>query len=102
MDSLNRIRCVWNDKNVTIPVKHVKNTSCSHSAVPYLFRFLTDIVPSADLVVARKHVHGHHADGEGDGPHDHFPGVGGHKQPMHAKKPSEHDFCIFWREKASK
>ena len=32
-------------------------------------------VPAADLIVPCEHVHGHHADGEGDRADDHLPGV---------------------------
>lgn len=47
-------------------------------------------VPATDLVVAGEHVHGHHADGEGDGAHDDLPGVGGHQVAVHTEQTGQH------------
>lgn len=56
----------------------------------HLFTFGAIKVPSTDLVITCEHVHGHHADSEGDGANDHLPGVGGHQEAVHTEKASQH------------
>lgn len=56
----------------------------------HLLRSRTVQVPAADLVVASEHVHGHHANGEGDGADDHLPGVRRHQEAMGVEQGAEH------------
>ena len=52
-------------------------------------------VPAADLIVPCEHVHGHHADGEGDRADDHLPGVWGHEHAVHAEQAGQHDVAAM-------
>ena len=66
-----------------------------------LFKLRTFIIPTTDLIVASKHVHGHHADGQRHCPHYDFPGMGGHKEAVHSEKSWQH--CSYrvlgsWKE----
>lgn len=66
-----------------------------------LFKLRTLVIPATDLTVASKHVHGHHANGQGHRPHYDFPGMGGHKEAMHSEKSGQH--CSYrilgsWKE----
>lgn len=56
----------------------------------YLFRFRAVEVPTADLVIAGEHVHGHHTDGEGHCTHDNLPGVRGHQEAVHTEETRQH------------
>lgn len=51
-----------------------------------LFKLWTLIIPTTDLIVTGKHVHGHHTDGQCYCPHYDFPWMGGHKEAMHSEK----------------
>lgn len=61
---------------------------CSQYQINFtnLFKLWTLIIPTTDLIVASKHVHGHHTDGQCHRPHYDFPGMGGHKEAMHSEK----------------
>lgn len=61
-----------------------------HECTTHLFCLGAVEVPAADLVVAGEHVHGHHADGEGDGADDHLPGVRGHQEAVHTEQVGQH------------
>lgn len=66
-----------------------------------LFKLRTFVIPATDLVVASKHVHGHHADGQRHRPHYDFPGVGRHKEAVHSEKSWQHCHCGIlgsWKE----
>lgn len=51
-----------------------------------LFKLRTLVIPTTDLIITGKHVHGHHTDGQCHCPYYDFPGVGSHKEAMHSEK----------------
>lgn len=63
---------------------------CKINLNPYFFKFGALIIPATDLVIPSEHLHGHHADGEGDCPHNDFPWVGGYKKAMHSEESGQH------------
>lgn len=56
----------------------------------YLLVLGTVKVPTTNAVIASKHVHGHHADGESHSGYNHLPRMRGHKQAMESEKSAQH------------
>lgn len=56
----------------------------------HLFCFRAVKVPTTDLIIASKHVHGHHAYGERDCADNHLPLVRGHQEAVHSEQMGQH------------